>query len=153
MQSRLPASPIEHIAAWDFSFSRARHSCEHAAKRLRNRGAQKMTNRSVSISLVFFLIMFFWLFTGVEYIAREDRENYELFVKQKATFNLIFENTAMCGECDLRPWKLMKQKARDRFAEYCAARFGLDDTRLCYAIFTEQQRLATESPKHSVLKE
>ncbi len=103
-----------------------------------------MTSRCVALSLGFILILLILLFTGVEYIAREHSENYELFVKNSASFNLIFKNTAMCGECDLRPWHLMDQKAKNGFAEYCAARFGLDDPKLCYAIFAEKQRLATE---------
>lgn len=121
-------------------------------KKIQNQRVHKITSRSVALSLGFILLMLIWLFTGVEYIAREHSENYELFVKNSASFNLIFKNTAMCGECDLRPWHLMDQKARDGFSEYCTARFGLDDPRLCYAIFAEQQRLAIESPQPAVLR-
>lgn len=104
-----------------------------------------MKGRSFAIALVAALILLLWLFTGVEKIGREHGEiDYELFAKQTPAFKVVFENTAQCGECDLRPWSLMSQDDRSRFAEYCAARFGLDQVRLCYVIFEEKQRMANE---------
>lgn len=106
-----------------------------------------MTRRSVAISLIGGLLLLLWLFTGVERAAREHGEiDYELFAKQAPSFKVLFENTAQCGECDLRPWALMSQDDKGRFADYCAARFGLDQVRPCYAIFEEKQRMATEKP-------
>ncbi|MBD5804411.1 hypothetical protein AZOA_38540 [Azoarcus sp. Aa7] len=93
------------------------------------------------------LVFLLWLFTGIEKIAREHGEtDYELFAKQSPGFKVVFENAAQCGECDLRPWGLMSQEDRGRFANYCAARFGLDKVRPCYAIFEEKQRMANEWP-------
>lgn len=104
-----------------------------------------MSSRSITFGLFSVLALLLWLFTGVERIAREHGEsNYELFTKQTPNFQIVFENTAQCGECDLRPWSLMSQTDRERFADYCAARFGLKQTRLCYAIFTEKQRMSLE---------
>jgi hypothetical protein len=105
-----------------------------------------MTKRAVAFWLAGGLVLLLWLFTGVERIGREQRIDYEPFIKQSPSFKVLFENTAQCGECDLRPWALISQEDRVRFAEYCAARFGLDQVRPCYAIFAEQQRMATERP-------
>lgn len=106
-----------------------------------------MTSRSFSVALAASLVLLLWLFTGVEKINREHGEaDYELFAKQSPGFKIVFENTAHCGECDLRPWGLMSQDDRSRFREYCAARFGLDEVRPCYAIFEEKQRMANERP-------
>lgn len=93
------------------------------------------------------LLVVAWLFTGIEHTAREHGvTDYELFVKQTPSFRLLFENTARCGECDLRPWALISEENRVRFAAYCTARFGLDQVRPCYAIFEEQQRMANRLP-------
>lgn len=104
-----------------------------------------MTSRSVVFGLAGSLALLLWLFTGIERIAREHGEiEYDLFAKQTPGFKVVFENTAQCGECDLRSWDLMSQEDRGRFADYCAARFGLDQVRPCYAIFAEKQRMANE---------
>ncbi|OZI30931.1 hypothetical protein CAL29_23515 [Bordetella genomosp. 10] len=104
-----------------------------------------MTRRALAFWFAGGLVLLLWLFTGVERIAREHGEiDYELFAKQAPSFKVLFENTAQCGECDLRPWALMSQNDQSRFADYCAARFGLDQVRPCYAIFEEKQRMATE---------
>lgn len=104
-----------------------------------------MTSRSVAILLAGCLFLLVWLFIGVERINREHGEvDYELFTKQWPSFHVVYENTAQCGECDLRPWALMSSSDRIRFADYCNARFGLDKERACYAIFEERQRMANE---------
>ncbi|MDR0480762.1 MAG: hypothetical protein LBG66_02630 [Gallionellaceae bacterium] len=102
-----------------------------------------MTKRSLTFLYAGSLLLLLWLFTGVEYIGREDGDDYELFVKQTPSFRVVFENSAQCGECDLRPWYLMTQDDKNRFTEYCAARYGLE-VRPCYAIFKEEQRMADE---------
>lgn len=90
-----------------------------------------MTNRSIIFLAIVSLALLLWLFTGVERIAREHGEvDYELFAKQAPGFTVVFENTALCGECDLRPWSLMSRDDRSRFANYCAARYGLDQVAL-----------------------
>jgi hypothetical protein len=103
-----------------------------------------MMSRSIAFGLAAVLFLLLWLFTGVERIAREHGADYEFFAKQTPGFKVIFDNAAQCGECDLRPWRLMSQADRNSFAEYCAARFGIDQVRPCYAIFAEKQRMANE---------
>lgn len=101
----------------------------------------------IAVVLAGALVFVLWLFVGLERVAREHGElNYEPFFKQSPSFRTVLENTAQCGECDLRPWSVMDQEDRDRFADYCAVRFGLDQVRLCYAIFAEKQRMARERP-------
>jgi hypothetical protein len=109
-----------------------------------------MTRRMALFWLSGGLLVLLWLFTGVERVAREHGEvDYTLFAKQAPGFQFVFENTAQCGECDLRPWALMGRDDQHRFAAYCAARYGLDDVRPCYAIFEEKQRMAHERPTRS----
>ncbi|MDR2853587.1 MAG: hypothetical protein LBV61_11140 [Burkholderiaceae bacterium] len=103
-----------------------------------------MTGRSIAFCLTVILALLLWLFTGIEEIGHEDTNIYEFFAKQTPSFKIIFKNAAHCGECDLRPWRLMSQAERVSFAEYCAVRFGLDQLRPCYAIFAEKQRMADE---------
>jgi len=106
-----------------------------------------MTKRAVTSSLAGGLFLLLWLFAGIERTAREHGEvDYELFVKHAPGVRVLFENTAQCGECDLRPWSLMSQDDRHRFAQYCAARFGLVQVERCYAIFEEKQHTATGNP-------
>jgi hypothetical protein len=109
-----------------------------------------MASRVVSIALVAILGGLLWLFAGVERIEREHTTDYHFFAKQSPSFQIVFENPAMCGECDLRPWDLLKPDERRRFAEYCAVRFGLNDLRPCYAIFETEQRVTTERLRPSV---
>lgn len=102
-------------------------------------------SRYIAATLAIALTLLLWLFTGVERSYREHGTDYELFVKQTPSFKIVFENPAWCGECDLRPWELMRPEDRRQFEKYCAVRFGLDDVRPCYALFEEEQRVARGS--------
>jgi hypothetical protein len=83
------------------------------------------------------------LFAGVEVRHREHGEtNYDFFAKHRPGFQVVFENTAQCGECDLRPWQLIGADDQGRLADFCAARFGLADVKACYARLEERQREA-----------
>lgn len=107
-----------------------------------------MTWKRLALLLGASLAMLLWLFTGVELIHREHGvADYEVFAKQWPGFKVVYENPAKCGECDVRPWSLMTPEDRAGFARYCTARFGLDDVRLCYALFQEQERLAGGRPR------
>jgi hypothetical protein len=109
-----------------------------------------MTPRVVAVGFSVALALLIWLFTGVERFAREHGEtDYEGFVKQLPSFKVVYENKAKCGECDLRLWEDMSRDDRQKFSEYCAVRFGLDEPRLCYAIFSEWQRMMNEQSNHS----
>lgn len=108
-----------------------------------------MRSRVAAVGLAFLLVLLLWLFVGIERIDREHGTDYEPFAKQTPSFKIVFQNTAQCGECDLRPWGLMSPEERSQFAEYCAARFGLGQVRPCYAIFAEKQRIAAERHPHA----
>ena len=102
-----------------------------------------MSRRSRAVLLATAALVLLWLFTGVERSAREHGEvEYDPFLKHAAALQFVFENTAQCGECDLRPWPLMSQQERDQFAIYCAARHGIGDVGKCYAMLQQKQRPA-----------
>ena len=110
-----------------------------------------MTKRTIVCCFAGGLILLVWLFLGVERTAREHGTDYEFFAKQTPGFQVVFENPALCGECDLKPWGSMSQAARLRFADYCAARFGLSQVRPCYAIFLADQSMsAADIPRYSL---
>lgn len=102
-----------------------------------------MSRRSRAGLLAAAALALLWLFTGVERSAREHGEvEYDPFLKHAAALQFVFENTAQCGECDLRPWTLMSQQDRDQFAIYCAVRHGIGDVGKCYAMLQQKQRPA-----------
>ncbi len=102
-------------------------------------------NRRIAYALAIApLILVSSLLVGVEEIHREHGEvAYDPFIKHAPSFTFVFENTAQCGECDLRPWSLMTEDARQRFAMFCSARFGLDDEHACYSMFEAKQPSAS----------
>ncbi|MES2743178.1 MAG: hypothetical protein V4754_19815 [Pseudomonadota bacterium] len=105
-----------------------------------------MSRRSIAIiagaALGAILAALLWIFAGVELRHREHGETeYDFFAKHAPGLQVVFENPAQCGECDLRPWQLIGVDDRSRFADFCAARFGLTDVTACYAIFEERQRI------------
>ena len=78
------------------------------------------------------LIIFIWYFTGVEITYGEDTVDYDPFIKKEPSFTFLFANTAMCGECDLRPLELIPYEGRTKLLEYCRARLGIDSINACY---------------------
>lgn len=90
------------------------------------------------------LFMGAWLISGVERINREHATEYDFFLKQSPGLRIVFENTAACGECDVARLESLNGARLDEFQQFCQARFGLAEVRLCYAIFREQQAMANE---------
>lgn len=76
-----------------------------------------------------------WFFVGIEIIDQEHSENYEFFIKKHPSLNLFFHNTALCGECDLRPLDLMSKEDISRFVSFCSAKFGDNDIQACHQRF------------------
>ena len=98
--------------------------------------------KRVALLLGISLATLLLLFNGIERVYREHGVvEYGFFVKQWPGFKVVYENSAKCGECDVRPWNLMTSEDQSSFARYCSVRFGLDDVRLCYALFEAQERL------------
>jgi len=90
------------------------------------------------------LFMCVWLISGIERIEREHATEYNFFLKQSLGLQVVFVNTIACGECDVAPLESLSKSRLEQFSQFCQARFGLAEVRLCYAIFREQQAMATE---------
>lgn len=91
-----------------------------------------------------FITTCFWLFFGIQEIPREHGTDYEFFAKQIPTTKMIYRNPAVCGECDAEPFATLRVETQTSLAEFCRVRFGLENVRECYAIFTEKQRIKNE---------
>lgn len=80
------------------------------------------------------------LFTGIEVKYREHDTDYSFFVKQQPSLQLFFNNPIVCGECDVEVFEKLSVANIDEIRTYCRQRFGLDNLRMCHAIFAEHQR-------------
>ena len=80
------------------------------------------------------------LFTGIEVRYREHDTDYTFFVKQQPSLQLRFVNPIVCGECDVEAFEKLSLANIDEIRTYCRQRFGLDNLRMCHAIFAESQR-------------
>ena len=88
------------------------------------------------------LLMAAALFTGIEVKYREHDTDYSFFVKQQPSLQLFFNNPIVCGECDVEAFEKLSVANIDEIRTYCRQRFGLDNLRMCHAIFAEHQRQA-----------
>jgi hypothetical protein len=93
--------------------------------------------------------LLFWLYLGIEWIQiagdSESPGGYEFFTKHTPGFQVIYKNSAKCGECDhVSPWESMTKDEIAEFSAYCRVRFGLEEVRQCYAIFRERRQMADE---------
>ncbi|MBH9578859.1 hypothetical protein [Inhella proteolytica] len=84
------------------------------------------------------------LILGIEETPREHGTEYELFVKQMPTLQVIYRNPAVCGECDVEPFASLTPPVKSEFAEFCRVRYGISEVRACYGIYLERQRIANE---------
>jgi hypothetical protein len=83
-----------------------------------------------------------FLFVGLDRKIGEHDDSYALFMKQVPTFTTVYLNVADCGMCEVVPrFEDFDEARRRSFAEYCAVRFGIDDIRVCHAIFRERQMM------------
>lgn len=80
------------------------------------------------------------LFTGIEVKYGEHDTDYSFFVKQQPSLQLFFVNPIVCGECDVEAFEKLSVANIDEIRTYCRQRFGLDNLRMCHAIFAEHQR-------------
>jgi hypothetical protein len=103
-----------------------------------------MRCKLLSSTLSLLIIVNVWAYFGIEEIPREHGTDYEFFAKQIPTTKMIYRNPAVCGECDAEPFATLRVEAQTSLAEFCRVRFGLENVRECYAIFTEKQRIKNE---------
>lgn len=103
-----------------------------------------MNHKRLSVGLVATLLFASWLFFGIEERPREHGTDYDFFAKQEPRFRVLYRNPAVCGECDVEPLATLTANQQAALADFCQVRFGLDNVRVCYAIFLEKQRMADE---------
>lgn len=86
-----------------------------------------------------------FLFVGLDRKIGEHDDNYAVFLKQVPTLKTAYLNVADCGMCEVVPrFEDFDEGRRESFAEYCEVRFGIDDIRVCHAIFRERQTIIDE---------
>jgi hypothetical protein len=86
-----------------------------------------------------------FLFVGLDRKIGEHRDSYTLFLKQVPTLKTVYLNVADCGMCEVVPrFEGFSESQRQSFAEYCRVRFGIDDIRVCHAIFREEDAILEE---------
>jgi hypothetical protein len=107
-----------------------------------------MNYKRLSLALGLFLVLLVWLFLGIEEIGREHTTDTEFFLKQRPDFRIVFRNPAVCGECDAEPFSTLDSATRAELRDFCQVRFGLEDVRICYAIYEEWQRMVNERVDH-----
>lgn len=90
------------------------------------------------------LLMGAWMLTGIEVVGLEHSNKYVPFIKARPSLQLLYRNPVMCGECNFRSYTTLDVAERETFEAFCRARFGLDDPRLCNAVFAEEQRIAEQ---------
>ncbi|WP_343808139.1 hypothetical protein [Paenochrobactrum glaciei] len=81
-----------------------------------------------------------YLFTGIETQHREHSTNYTFFIKQRPSLQFFFDNPIACGECDVEIYEKLPLSRLEEIRNYCGQRFGLNNLRMCHAIFAESQR-------------
>ena len=96
------------------------------------------------------LFMCAWLISGIERVDREHATEYNFFLKQSLGLQVVFVNPVACGECDVASLESLSKARLDQFTQFCQTRFGLAEVRPCYAIFREQQAMATERMETAV---
>jgi hypothetical protein len=81
----------------------------------------------------------FWLSIGFELTSFDHEPSYVPFVKQQLSSRVLFRNPVQCGECDVKKLEALDVHGLAEFSAFCKAKFGLNDTHACHAIFVEQQ--------------
>lgn len=84
------------------------------------------------------VILISWIFLGIEITYREHDTEYSFFMKKQLSTDFLFTNTALCGECDLRPLQFMSEGDISKFSSYCSAKFGEENIQECHKIFENQ---------------
>jgi hypothetical protein len=106
------------------------------------RAVHEINYKVLSLALGGGAFLLVWSYLGVERIEREHHTDYELFAKQTPGFQVIYKNAAVCGECDVEPLGELSPAEQAEFQSFCRVRFGLEEIRMCHAIFSERQQMA-----------
>lgn len=85
-----------------------------------------------------------WLGLGWEQTSIDHEDRYLVFVKSHPSTKVIYRSYMGCDECDAPSYEKLAPGQRLEFADFCSAKYGFDDPRICDAMFREQSRLYAE---------
>lgn len=86
-----------------------------------------------------------WSFLGVEVTSVDHETKYAVFVKSYPSRTVFFQSYMGCDECDATDFRALSSEQQAQFAEFCRAKYGFGDPRICNAIYAEQQRVSMEA--------
>ena len=92
----------------------------------------------ISLIMLAIAVLISWMFLGMEVTYKEHNTEYSFFIKKQISTDFLFTNTALCGECDLRPLQFMSESDISKFASYCSAKFGEENIQNCHKFFEYQ---------------
>lgn len=85
-----------------------------------------------------------WLGLGWEVTSIDHETRYVVFIKSHPSTTLLFRSYMGCDECDAQAYTALSVERQGEFAEFCRAKYGFDDPRICNAIYAEQRKLKIE---------
>ena len=86
-----------------------------------------------------------WLFLGFEETSIDHEPRYVAFVKSYPSAKVIFRSYMGCDECDASSFEALAPDQQTEFAEFCRAKYGFDEPRVCNAIYAEQRKIRLEN--------
>ena len=95
----------------------------------------------IALIILVVTLLVTYMFLGIEVTYREHDTEYSVFIKKQFSTDFLSTNTALCGECDLRPLSFMNKEDISRFASYCSAKYGEKDVQNCHKFFEHQDEL------------
>jgi len=85
-----------------------------------------------------------WLGLGWEVTSIDHETRYVTFIKSYPSTTSLFRSYMGCDECDAQDYTGLSVERQAEFAEFCRAKYGFDDPRICNAIYAEQRKLKLE---------
>lgn len=108
----------------------------------------------IACTALLLLLSTAYLFTGIETQHREHSTDYTFFIKQQPALQIFFNDPIACGECDVEIYEKLPLSRLEEIRNYCGQRFGLNNLRMCHAIFAESQRQTRSNMQnHDVIEQ
>ena len=85
-----------------------------------------------------------WLGLGWEKTSIDHQDRYMVFIKSYPSTQVFFRSYLSCDECDAASYQALPPDRKVEFADFCRAKYGFDDPRLCDAIYKEKLRINLE---------
>lgn len=82
-----------------------------------------------------------WLSFGLEVTNIDHETRYLPFVKSYPSTTIIFRSYMGCDECDAPNFSTLSTDQQVAFTEFCRAKYGFDEPRVCSAIYAEQRKI------------